>query len=130
MLTDRGHGSLDQPSGGFGGDAEFVSDLTVGTTAPVVEAEALLDGATRPIVENRQERSDHLVVDLLEDDLLGPGKGVGEDVHEFVRVVLADGAIERGRRGEAMQPCILGIELIAVAGDLAQRGAKAGRPID
>ena len=43
--------------------------------------------------------------------------------------VVADGAVERHRRGQPVQPGVLDVELFAVARGLAQRGAQAGRTV-
>jgi hypothetical protein len=59
----------------------------------------------------------------------GPGSHVGEQVDQLVGVVVADRAVERRGRGEAVQAGVLVVELVAVARHLAQRGAQAGRTV-
>ena len=65
----------------------------------------------------------------VEQQVLGTGLLAGEQVDELVGVVVADRAVERGRSGQAVQSGVLVVELVAVARDLAQRGAEACGPV-
>ena len=121
---------LDQATGGLGGDAELLADLAVAALAAVVQAEALLDRVAGPVVEHvEQARRPCSLLGLAMTSASGPGRVVGDEVDQLVGVVVADRPVEGGRGGEAVQPGVLVVELVAVAGHLAQRGTQAGRAV-
>ena len=60
---------------------------------------------------------------------LGAGIRVGEQIDEFVGVVVADGAIKAGGGGQSMQAGVLVVEFVAVAGNRSQRSTQACGPV-
>ena len=122
-------GSLHQAAGGLGGHAELLADLAVAALATVVEAEALLDGEAGPGVEHVEQAPMSSCSSACTSICLGARLGVGEEVDQLGAVVVADRAVERGRGGEAVEAGVLVVELVAVAGHLAQRGTEAGRAV-
>ena len=112
--------------GGLGGDTEIFADLAVRALAAVAEAKALLHGVLGAGIEDVEQPGDHLHFGIRHDLDLGAGVGVGEEIDEFVGVVVADGAVEAGRGGQPMQACVLVVEFVAVTRHGAQCGTEAG----
>src|SRR5581483_5458102 len=117
---------LHGPARGFGGDTELVAHFAIAALAAVVEAEALLDREPGPGVEHIEEAGHQGVLLAAQHQLLGAGLHVGDEVDELRAVVVADGTVERRRRGEPVEASVLVVELVAVAGYRPQRGAQAG----
>src|SRR5213595_3802586 len=120
---------LHQPASCLSRDAELFADFAVAALTPVAQAEALFDRVASPGIEYPEEIGDHLLFGATDDHLFGARIGVGEQVDQLVGVVVTDGAIERGGRGQPMKACMLVIEFVTVAGNLAQCRTQTRRPI-
>ena len=110
-------------------DTQFFSDLAVAALASVVQAKALLYGVASTWVEDVEKASDHLFLGTSHNLSLGTGLRVGEQIDELVRVVVADGAVQRGWRRQTVQTCMFLVELVSVARNLTQRSTQARRTV-
>src|SRR5829696_2216185 len=123
------HRPLHDAAGGLGGDAQGLAHLPEAAALAVHQAEALLDGHPGPGLEVVEEPGHLLGVHGVDHHLLGTGHGVGEQVDELLLAVVADGAVEAGGGGQAVQVGQLGVEVVALARDVPQGGSELGRAL-
>src|SRR5688572_11989075 len=123
------HGPLHDAAGGLGGHAEHLADLAVRALLAVEQPEAVLDRHLGPGLEAVEQPGHHLLLGPLDHDLLGSGHGVGDEVDELLLAVVADGPVERGGGGQAVEVGELVVELVALPGDRPEGGPQLGRPL-
>src|SRR5918998_3856916 len=129
LLAHGVDGPLDQASGGLGRHTQLLADLAVAALAAVSEAEPLLHRVAGPVVEHAQQVVERLLLLAVDHDHLGSGHVGRQQVDQLAAVVVAHGAIERRRRGEPVEAGVLVVELLAVAGGLAQRRTQRRRTV-
>src|SRR3954452_12438186 len=69
--------TLHEPASGFGGDAELVAHFAVAALAPVVDAEALLDGEASSGLEHVEQARHQRILLTIEQHVFGAGLHVG-----------------------------------------------------
>ena len=115
--------------GGLGGDAQVLADLAEALALTVEQTEAGLDGVAGPLVERAEQLVEQLAVDHCHHGVFRGAVAVGHQVAEGGVAIVADGLVQRHRRGEAVQFGVADVERLAVAGRLTQRSAQAGGAI-
>src|SRR3954451_13369564 len=124
-----GAAPLAEPAGGFGGDAELLADFPEALAAAIQQPEAGLDGVARPAVEGAEQLVEQLAVHARHHLVLGAGLVGADEVHEGGVTLVAHVAVERDRRGQAVELGVLGVELLTVTSVLAQCGSEHGRAV-
>ena len=81
------------------------------------------------MVQDVQQAGSHLVLGHGHHLEFRAVSGIGEEVNQFVAVVVTDGAVQRGRGGQSVEPGVLLVQFVAVAGNGTQGGPKAGRAV-